>query len=75
MSTNSPADGLPQIALSPISLGWFLKRTAIGIAILTVAISAMAWLTYASIDPQLDAQTIEGELVPDVPVTKVKLAL
>jgi len=68
MSIDTPAD-LPQVVLRPMTLSWVLKRTAIGIAILTVAMGAMAWLTYASIDPQLDAET-RG----DTPaVTKVDL--
>lgn len=75
MSTNSTADALPNASISPITFAWFVKRTALGIAILTVAISAMAWLTYASIDPQLDAQSIEGEAQSDAPVTKVNLSL
>lgn len=73
MSIDSPADQLPQVAFQPITLTWVLKRSAIGIAILTIAISAMAWLTYASIDPQLDAQTIEGEATPPSKVTNVNL--
>ena len=75
MSIDTPADQLPQVAFNPITLGWVLKRSAIGIAILTIAISAMAWLTYASIDPQLDAQTIEGELNPSSAVMSVNLRL
>lgn len=73
MSINTPADQLPQVAFNPITLGWVLKRSAIGIAILTIAIGAMAWLTYASIDPQLDAQTIEGEADMSSDLTKVNL--
>lgn len=38
-------------ALPPVTLGWFLKRTVIGIAILMVAMGSLAWLTYASIEP------------------------
>ncbi len=75
MSIDTPADQLPQVAFNPITLGWVLKRSAIGIAILTVAISAMAWLTYASIDPQLDAQTIEGEATTPATATKVNFRL
>jgi hypothetical protein len=41
----------------PVTLGWFLKRTLIGIAILMVAMGGLAWLTYASIDPDLDGET------------------
>jgi hypothetical protein len=35
--------------------GWALKRLALGIAILTLAVSALAWLTYASIDPEVES--------------------
>lgn len=35
----------------PVTVGWFLKRSLIGIAILMVAMGSLAWLTYASIDP------------------------
>jgi hypothetical protein len=42
-----------------VTLGWFLKRSLIGIAILLVAMGGLAWLTYASIDPDGD-----GDLAP-----------
>ncbi|MBN8911072.1 MAG: hypothetical protein J0H65_03245 [Rhizobiales bacterium] len=41
----------------PVTLGWFLKRSLIGIAILLIAMGGLAWLTYASIDPALDGET------------------
>lgn len=75
MSINTPADHLPQVAFQPITLRWVLQRSIMGILILTVVISAMAWLTYASIDPQLDAQTIEGETAPTTDVTPVNVRL
>ncbi len=37
-----------------VTLGWFLKRSLIGLVILAVAMGGLAWLTYASIDPDLD---------------------
>lgn len=40
----------------PVTLGWFLKRSLIGIAILLVAMGGLAWLTYASIDPDSDGE-------------------
>lgn len=43
----------------PVTIGWFLKRSLIGIAILMVAMGGLAWLTYASIDPDGD-----GALAP-----------
>lgn len=45
--------------LRPITLKWVLKRSLAGIVILFVAMGALAWLTYASIDPDLD-----GDLAP-----------
>jgi hypothetical protein len=69
MSIHAPAE-VPQVVLRPMTLSWVLKRSAIGIAILTVAIGTMAWLTYASIDPQLDADSF-GTVAPTV--TKVDL--
>ncbi|HYD15083.1 MAG TPA: hypothetical protein VEA77_01650 [Hyphomicrobium sp.] len=47
-----------------VTLGWFLKRSIIGIAILLVAMGGLAWLTYASIDPDLD-----GDLGPEAAKT------
>lgn len=38
-------------AVRTVGLGWFLRRSLIGIAILLVAMGGLAWLTYASIDP------------------------
>lgn len=69
MSVQSSADQLPQVDLRPITLAWVLKRTAIAVGILFVVISAMAWLTYASIDPSLEAQSAEEAPASDV--TKV----
>lgn len=43
----------------PVTLSWFLKRSLIGIAILLFAMGGLAWLTYASIDPDLD-----GDVTP-----------
>lgn len=72
MSAHSTADQLPHTTLRPITLRWVLKRTAIAVAILFVAISSMAWLTYASIDPQLDAQGAD-DTPGVVDLTKVNL--
>lgn len=33
------------------TLGWALRRAALGMAILTVTVSALAWLMYATIEP------------------------
>ena len=38
-----------------ISLAWFLKRMVLAIFILVTSFGGLAWLTYASIDPRLEA--------------------
>lgn len=48
------APSVHRAAARPVTLGWVVKRTLIGIAILMVAMGGLAWLTYASIDPDLD---------------------
>jgi hypothetical protein len=48
--------GLPVPPARDVTLGWFVKRSLLGIAILLVAMGGLAWLTYASIDPTLDAE-------------------
>ena len=54
--------------LRPVTLRWFLKRSLVGIAILVVAMGALAWLTYASIDPDLDRDpTTPANAITDVP--------
>ena len=44
-----------------VTWGWFLRRTLLAVTILFVAVGSMAWLTYASIDPRLDAAEPEIE--------------
>ncbi|MBA3904996.1 MAG: hypothetical protein C0522_15190 [Rhodocyclaceae bacterium] len=51
------APSVHRAAVRPVTLKWFLKRTLIGIAILMVAMGGLAWLTYASIDPDLDGES------------------
>lgn len=51
-------------SLPPVTLGWFLKRTIVGIAILIVAMGGLAWLTYASIDPDQEAAATAPADVP-----------
>lgn len=46
------ADG-PQ---KTMSLGWALKRVALAIVILSIAVGTVAWLTYSSIDPLLEIE-------------------
>lgn len=62
-------------ALRPMTLKWVLKRSLAGFLILFVAMGALAWLTYASIDPDLDgdlmprsADAVRGAPPPVVPI-------
>ncbi len=41
---------------APCHIGVVSQRSLLGIAILLVAMGGLAWLTYASIDPKLDAE-------------------
>ncbi len=41
--------------VQPVTLGWFLKRMLVGVAILLIAMGGLAWLTYASIDPDVES--------------------
>jgi hypothetical protein len=53
-SITERADAAPGASLRPVTLGWALKRALLGIAILVLAMGSVAWLTYASIDPNLE---------------------
>jgi hypothetical protein len=48
------------------SLGWFLRRAAIGIVALTIFVTGGAWLLHASIEPEtaepVTIQTSPNEL-------------
>jgi len=48
------APSVQRAPLRPVTIGWFVRRTLLGVAILMVAMGGLAWLTYASIDPTLD---------------------
>ncbi|OYW55364.1 MAG: hypothetical protein B7Y80_13770 [Hyphomicrobium sp. 32-62-53] len=37
---------------------WALRRALLGLLILTVGVGSMAWLTHASIDPNLETSSI-----------------
>lgn len=60
-----------------VTLGWFLKRSLIGIAILLVAMGGLAWLTYASIDPDTDGDTTPqaAKVLQDAPARVSPAAL
>ena len=60
---NAAAAGTGTAAMHPMSLGWVMKRTALGLLILAIAMGSIAWLTYASID-QSAAVTIPANLAP-----------
>lgn len=54
-ATPSRVEGEDVVALRAPTLAWALKRTLIGITILTVSVTCAAWLLYASIDPTVEA--------------------
>ncbi|WP_072397058.1 hypothetical protein [Hyphomicrobium sp. CS1GBMeth3] len=61
----------------PVTVGWFLKRSLIGIAILLVAMGGLAWLTYASIDPTADDPFVPqaAEAVREAPARVIAIDL
>lgn len=72
-AANALANGQNAAISRPSMLRWVLKRTALGIAILVVFIGAIAWLTYASIDPELERANAGAiDQAQDVDPTKVK---
>lgn len=54
-TTPTGVEGGEVVALRAPTLAWALRRTLLGIVILTVTISCAAWLLYASIDPDVEA--------------------
>ncbi len=54
-SVDQTGGATSSVPLNPMSFGWVLKRIALGVLILVVAVGSVAWLTYASIE-QSDAQ-------------------
>lgn len=67
------ADVAPGADLRPVTLGWALKRALLGIAILVLAMGSVAWLTYASIDPNLDNDQPRAAKALQKPVAQVRL--
>jgi len=68
------ADVAPGASLRPVTLGWALKRALLGIAILVLAMGSVAWLTYASIDPNLErGDQPSTAKVNRAPVSQVRL--
>ncbi|HRD77631.1 MAG TPA: hypothetical protein PK264_17130, partial [Hyphomicrobiaceae bacterium] len=45
---------------APASTGWFLRRAAIGIAVLALAIAGGAWLMHSAIDPEAEGPAVEA---------------
>jgi hypothetical protein len=70
----SPVQGA---LVRPVTLGWFLKRSLIGIAILMVAMGGLAWLTYASIDPEGDGDPApkSAKALREAPVRSIPVEL
>ncbi len=64
-STTYRADGAGA-PLRPLTWRSALKRAVLGLAILTVTMGGVAWLTYASIDPEPDqtAKTVKTQRPP-----------
>lgn len=57
-----------------MSFRWVMKRALLGVAILVVSMGSVAWLTYASIDPDLDNIPSEAAKAPaPVQATEVRL--
>ena len=54
-ATPSRVEGGDVVALRAPTLAWALRRTLIGIVILTVTVTGAACLLYASIDPDVEA--------------------
>ena len=73
--TTEHADAAATVPLRPITLGWALKRALLGIVILVVAMGGVAWLTYASIDPDLEQgdQAKTSKAMPTMGETQVRL--
>ncbi|MGE0023301.1 MAG: hypothetical protein AB7S70_06695 [Hyphomicrobium sp.] len=64
------AEGAPPVQgtlARPVTVGWFLKRSLLAVVILIVAMGGLAWLTYASIDPNtdIDAPPTAAKAAPD----------
>ena len=72
-STTEPALAAGAVPHRPVTLGWALKRAVIGIAIITVAMGSVAWLTYASTDPDIDPPVTKSAKVPRAAPTAVRL--
>ena len=54
------------------SLGWALRRAALGIVIMTVAVTAAACLLYFTIDPEAEARA-EGDAARKPVVSQLQL--
>ena len=50
-----------------VSLGWALRRAALGLLVLLVAVALGAWLLYASIDPDEAAAGPAAQKASSVP--------
>lgn len=73
-SVTERASVAPRLPLRPVTLGWALKRAVLGLAILAVAMGSVAWLTYASIDPDLDVERVDTPARPvHEPMAQVRL--
>ena len=61
------------VPLKAPTLGWALRRALLAVVILFFSISSVAWLLYASIDPEqtdTPAAKSSGEIAPATPGTR-----
>lgn len=57
----------PNQTVGSLSLGWALKRAALGLLIMAIGCGGAAWLLYASIEPdQADAAVFSSQATLEV---------
>ena len=58
--TDNRSTGSNAVATPPrlLDAKWAIRRALLGFLILTVGVGSMAWLTHASIDPDLETSSI-----------------
>jgi hypothetical protein len=73
MTTSQIIAGQHAVARATPSLSWALRRAALGIAIMTVAVTAAACLLYFTIDPEAEARA-EGDASKKPVVSQLRQA-
>lgn len=61
MTSQARTSGSEAVNSAPrlLDARWALRRALLGLAILALGIGSMAWLTHASIDPSLEAASVQ----------------